>query len=515
MIQSIYTSVSNADIVPCGKKGQHISSEPIPLLRNNYLGEYRTELEKAKVRKNLGIADEQSLLWGNIAGHVEDQKDLVDYIEGKWEYHNAISEDISNVTEALDYVIYFVNNFKSDNESIAQLKDDVVRIDKSIEDVNTLIGKTKQALEDSIKNNSDNIDSLEQALEKANEAITKLNEDLGNVNVDANILKWIKDSIVGSETITLENDTTLKVVISQVQGNALVNNNGLYVPDYSEDIAKIEQLQTKIEDNTKAIESLETSNTYQTELTPETTVPNSVGGISSGTKVSDLAGKTLTEILDTMLFPTYVRPLIQPSLYYGPLPELIEVGSAIERPELIFVKGDAGEEIVEQREDKLLNPSGMEVSSDTYNMFGLYTYKGTVFYNEGEELLNNKNEPSGQKIPAGSISTELYINTTYPWYTSSKNSDQPETKQILVKFGNSNELEFSLTGQAQIWLPGDNSTIESFTVNIGLGEYLNVDMNGWSEPVIIPYKGINYKVWTKKDSYSAILSHKIKFKLAL
>jgi hypothetical protein len=37
----------------------------------------------------------------------------------------------------------------------------------------------------------------------------------------------------------------------------------------------------------------------------------------------------------------------------------------------------------------------MEVSSDTYNMFGLYTYKGTVFYNEGEELLNNKNEPSG------------------------------------------------------------------------------------------------------------------------
>lgn len=74
MIQSIYTSVSNADIVPCGKKGKPIKCEPIPLLRNNYLGEYRTELEKAKVRKNLGIADEQSLLWGNISGTIELQK---------------------------------------------------------------------------------------------------------------------------------------------------------------------------------------------------------------------------------------------------------------------------------------------------------------------------------------------------------------------------------------------------------------------------------------------------------
>ena len=60
MIQSIYTSVSNADVVPC-KKGQSIKSDPIPLVRDKYLGEYRTELEKAKVRKNLGIADDVNL----------------------------------------------------------------------------------------------------------------------------------------------------------------------------------------------------------------------------------------------------------------------------------------------------------------------------------------------------------------------------------------------------------------------------------------------------------------------
>ena len=105
MIQSIYTSVSNADIVPSCNKGQKISSDPIPLLRNNYLGEYRTELEKAKVRKNLGIADGQSLQWGNIEGFVEQQKDLVTYVEQKWLYTNEISEDIHNIKDALEVLI--------------------------------------------------------------------------------------------------------------------------------------------------------------------------------------------------------------------------------------------------------------------------------------------------------------------------------------------------------------------------------------------------------------------------
>jgi hypothetical protein len=41
------------------------------LLRDNYLGEYRTALEKAKVRKNLGIADEVVMEWGNLSGFIE------------------------------------------------------------------------------------------------------------------------------------------------------------------------------------------------------------------------------------------------------------------------------------------------------------------------------------------------------------------------------------------------------------------------------------------------------------
>ena len=125
MIQPIYTSVSNADIKPCGKKGHLIKSEPIPLLRNNYLGEYRTELERAKVRKNLGIADEQSLLWGNIEGTIEAQKDLVQYIEQKWTYTSDVAENINTVKDALDYALFFISQYEANTEEIEEIKVDI------------------------------------------------------------------------------------------------------------------------------------------------------------------------------------------------------------------------------------------------------------------------------------------------------------------------------------------------------------------------------------------------------
>ena len=53
-IQTIYTQVDNAKLEPC-KKGKPVPPLKVPLLRNNYLGEYRTQVEKDKVLKNLGI----------------------------------------------------------------------------------------------------------------------------------------------------------------------------------------------------------------------------------------------------------------------------------------------------------------------------------------------------------------------------------------------------------------------------------------------------------------------------
>jgi hypothetical protein len=125
MIQSIYASVSNADVVPCGKKGKPVNSEPIYLLKDKYLGEYRTELEKAKVRKNLGIADNVVLEWGNITGFIEDNADLKEAFSYKLpdNLKDIIKEDFTTVKGALNWALEYISTFVSDTDSIAYLRE--------------------------------------------------------------------------------------------------------------------------------------------------------------------------------------------------------------------------------------------------------------------------------------------------------------------------------------------------------------------------------------------------------
>lgn len=512
MIQSIYTSVNNADIVPCGKKGSTITSEPIPLLRDKYLGEYRTELERAKVRKNLGISDKYSLQWGNIEGFVEKQKDLVDYVEQKYAYTNEISEDITNVKEALDYTIFFISNYKANNEEIEKLGKEVIAIKE-------LITTTEEALQESISENADNILAIQETITTINEAITSLNEALKNIDVDANILAWIQSNLQNSTTIKLE-DNTLDIIISKQEGNAIQISEGIYVEDLSQKVAESEQnieqiqqsqitLQEQITANSESITNiqteLETVITYQTDLSDDTQSPDTVGGISQGTTVQSLRGKSLSYIVDSLLFPTYVRDLIYPTLSYNISNRIVEVGSQVLTPILTFTQNDAGTET--SRIEKLLYKG---VDATNYNSLGVYTHKGTVTYNAGEYLIDNKGQITNKRVEAGSMETIVQITTTYPWYSGNQDG---LIKQQLVRYDfNSGIISFSLSGRAVIKLPGANSQLISFTVDGGLG-YLNVDLNGWKASTE-QLNGITYKVWTKLDSYSAALPHQINFILA-
>ncbi len=124
MIQSIYADVSNGNRVQCGKRIPKYQATPIPLMKSNYLGEFRTQLEKAKARRNLGIGDEYTLTWGNITGHIEDNRDLVQFIENQWKYEYVspyIQQEIKNVKEALDYALYYVSTYEANDQAVQNL----------------------------------------------------------------------------------------------------------------------------------------------------------------------------------------------------------------------------------------------------------------------------------------------------------------------------------------------------------------------------------------------------------
>ena len=253
MIRPIYTSVSNAKITPCDKKGQIIKSDPIPLLRNNYLGEYRTELEKAKVRKNLGIADGSVIEWGNISGYIEDNADLKEALAYQLPEHlkDVIKEDFSTVKGALGWAIEYLSTFVMDTESIAWLKQETANIRQIIQEQESEIYEQIEVLSKDIYNNSESIVHIKNSIQEINTQIEKINENLLNIDVDANILAWIKNA--SSNSIQLTDDSKLEVKISNYENNAItVDESGLYVPNLSTEVntasQNIEQLQTNVQE---------------------------------------------------------------------------------------------------------------------------------------------------------------------------------------------------------------------------------------------------------------------------
>ena len=55
MLNHIHVSVKDNDLIKCGKK-PYLPKKEIHLSKENYLGEFKTELERKKVLANLGIS---------------------------------------------------------------------------------------------------------------------------------------------------------------------------------------------------------------------------------------------------------------------------------------------------------------------------------------------------------------------------------------------------------------------------------------------------------------------------
>lgn len=521
MIQSIYAAVSNGNEVHCGRRIPKYQAQPIPLMKSNYLGEFRTALEKAKARKNLGIGDEYSLTWGNITGHIEDNTDLVRFIENQWKYEYVspyIQQEIHNVKQALDYALYYVSTYEANDQAVQDLSQQFDLLTQHVDGI-------QQQLQGGINQNSQSIEQIQQSIGTINQAISDINQALININVDKNIHDWVEDNLEQSSTIYLkdileprlddegqpvldENDEPIMDVVFQVMeiriskedGNIIeVKQDGLYVKSYDQDILDITQDIQELQQKQQEAEQVLGDLKYNTDLPDSTTSP-----VHEGITVQQLKNKSMSEILDEVLFPAEVRDLVQPTIEYTDIETLVEKSSPIVYPSVEYLAGDAGETVAETN---TLMLNGSAYVGDYYDQVGTYIFTAIVQYDAGEYLRNNRDEITDRRIEAGAVSTTKSVKVTYPWYAGNEDS---VTKQQLVPIGEqSGILDFSLSKHGVIKIPGAGSSIHSFRLDSGLG-YLDVDMDGW-EYSTEQINGITYKVYTKIDSYAAILPHRINF----
>ena len=224
MLNHTYTSVKNANLVDCGKK-QHIPSQPSPLLKDNFLGEFRTELDKKKVLANLGIATSLSLEWEYIKGDIGRSEALMKELDSRTRYISAIDGFQKSLVEGIQYLETVVGGEQEGEEEQ----------NSRLEALETLTSETVVDLEE----------FKEYIAEGVELDIDKLQEDLAAI------------------TAKVDNITDL-IQVSTKEGNALVllgpddveegHTPGLYVPDLSETLNDAVEDITELQDTVDSIQ---------------------------------------------------------------------------------------------------------------------------------------------------------------------------------------------------------------------------------------------------------------------
>ena len=223
MLNHTYTSVKNANVVDCGKK-EKIPSQPFPLLRDNFLGEYRTELDKKKVLANLGIATELSLVWENIQGDIGKSQALMKELDSRTKYTSILDPKISTVIEGLQYIETIIGGEEDaeavQNERLEALETSSKELLTSLQTLDTYIKETVDV----------DINTLEEGLSEVSKKVENITELIQVSTKENNALTLI----TGEET------------------------PGLYVPDLSEEVSAATENIGKLQEDVKTInESLE------------------------------------------------------------------------------------------------------------------------------------------------------------------------------------------------------------------------------------------------------------------
>ena len=134
--QTVYTSASDA-------------SRFNYLQTKNYLGEYKTDVEKARVRYNLGIPDSFAMTWGNISGSVANQADLVSYIRSvKNDILNQYRSSADNIVSLQESISALNANATTANTGILNNQEAIALINTTLAGYTSIMERLQEGLDD-------------------------------------------------------------------------------------------------------------------------------------------------------------------------------------------------------------------------------------------------------------------------------------------------------------------------------------------------------------------------------
>lgn len=245
---------------------------------------------------------------------------------------------------------------------------------------------------------------------------------------------------------------------------------------------------------------------YNPTLNSTTKITTSIGSIKAGSTLGDLEGKSYSEIIDAMLVnETWNDPGYTHTISLGNVTSLVKVGSSVVVPSVSAIWNNNIQSDSEKTITTNLVKTIIGSSETVYNKSGNSTFVLNYSYPEGYyNITSNLGNTKRITVPSktnGSISKTVIA--TYPWFINN-------SEQALVAIGSSKTIEVSLTGSPSIKVPFANSTV-SIQADLGFG-WMDVSWNVTIDDTNLGNavdETVPYKIYSKPDSYSTSVKHKI------
>ena len=250
---------------------------------------------------------------------------------------------------------------------------------------------------------------------------------------------------------------------------------------------------------------------YTPTLDESTEITTEIGSIKAGSTLGELAGKSYSEIIDAMLVnEVWNDPGYKHTVSLGNVNSLVKVGSSVVTPTITAIWNSN----IQSNSSKVITRNLVKTilgSSETvYNKSGNSTFVLTYSYPEGYyDIISNLGNTKRITVPSKTNATiSKIVIATYPWFINT-------TEQALVAIGDSKTIEVELTGSPSIKVPFTNSTV-TIQADLGFG-WMDVDWNvstdnsnlGGAIDETVPYK-----VYSKPDSYTSSVKHRITINLS-
>ena len=282
---------------------------------------------------------------------------------------------------------------------------------------------------------------------------------------------------------------------------------------------------------------------YESNIEDKTlTMPNAVGGIAKGTKLSDIEGKTFNSIFDDLLFPT-LNPTFTPpsaSIAWKNYRSTQEVGATGPTSSNFTTGYNAGQ--ITLSGSKQANRGGTQdtansfiyVNDDTNNKtlptkvtLGNTTFKYRAAYAQGPQPKDNKGGDYLTPLAAGNVSSSaITLNGTYPWYASTVGvtASSPVAKQALVTWnatagamytGDTGfTLEASGTVPQVIKVPNSRTITNMEMYDTGAEKWKAVSLSVFTtstETISVNGTNVTYTVYTYNGAARGQVKLRIKF----